>query len=982
MLTKVVILVVLLIAHYSLSITPASAALIIGNQHGLFATSLDTDPDLVGWWTFDLKDTYGTQVYDRSGNNRTGTITGSVVKDRGRLGSSLGFPGTATNYVNVAETTWGFSTSGSVALWFKTTDTTAGAVFSLGHEDRADEFLVYNNSSANKIGLYQNKSVGNYWFRSSATSINDGKWHHLVAVLSGAGDVSCTNIHVYIDGVLDDGTCGQSGSPSDIVDTTARNIRFGNRQNQSTDLVAFNGNLDDVRLYKRALTASEVADLYSQSAPKFILGAKRLDPIDKTGLVAHWTFDNKDCNATRCLDKSTAGNDATAVSSVVSDTGKIAQGISTPTSNNALDFGESAEMTTDLDQMTVAVWAKMPGANQQNIFISWSRGDASSNDEIYLDIDTRASQHYVRYSVLDGGSGCGGATPADSFPNDQEWHHVVITKTSTNTDPAGSPSVYIDGELQSWVESCPSNSWWAPGGAGMTGLDENYIGVLKRATFIGTFSGVMDDLRVYNRILSVSEISTLYNFGVTSNQYNDGQTTITINSTDHINKTLTSGLVGHWTFDGKDMTSTRALDTGGLGNNATTTGVTPLAGKIGQALGFNLADAPTINSGLLGWWTMDSGRVVGSKIVDSSPSDRTATLNPTTVTTTGGKIQQAINFTANTQYATFSDAGMPSGTADRSASAWIKTSTSANQMFFDYGTNGGTSGRAWYLYAFNLASECQGTNASTGGNYALIAGTGGANSNVCDNVSLVDGNWHFVTVTYTGQSMKLYVDGTLKSTGTPAPADGNNTILSGTGYIGTAASSNGIIGQVDDLRFYNRVLSQAEITTLYANAPVSIAVSPSPLSTSLDTFTNLTFGTWVKYASSTGTQILMRKAATATSSNAYELKSNGTNFQLQIGTTTPITITGTTAIKPDRWYFVAGTADGSNMRLYVNGTQEASATQTGTITTGTANNWGNSLFFGSDDSPSNFLVGTLDDVRIYNRALSAAEIAELYKLGR
>ena len=60
--------------------------------------------------------------------------------------------------------------------------------------------------------------------------------------------------------------------------------------------------------------------------------------------------------------------------------------------------------------------------------------------------------------------------------------------------------------------------------------------------------------------------------------------------------TLEQGLIGHWTFDGKDTpwssaTKVTAIDRSGNGNNATSTTMTragsPTIGKLGQALNFN-----------------------------------------------------------------------------------------------------------------------------------------------------------------------------------------------------------------------------------------------------------------------------------------------------------------------------------------------------------------------------------------------------------
>src|SRR5204863_482455 len=78
---------------------------------------------------------------------------------------------------------------------------------------------------------------------------------------------------------------------------------------------------------------------------------------------------------------------------------------------------------------------------------------------------------------------------------------------------------------------------------------------------------------------------------------------------------------------------------------------------------------------------------------------------------------------------------------------------------------------------------------------------------------------------------------------------------------------------------------------------------------------------------------------------------------------------GPTGLGPNTWTHLAGTFDGATMRLYVNGELVASQAQTAalTATAGT-------LQIGADSYTGENFAGRIDEVRIYNRALSAAEI--------
>ena len=78
---------------------------------------------------------------------------------------------------------------------------------------------------------------------------------------------------------------------------------------------------------------------------------------------------------------------------------------------------------------------------------------------------------------------------------------------------------------------------------------------------------------------------------------------------------------------------------------------------------------------------------------------------------------------------------------------------------------------------------------------------------------------------------------------------------------------------------------------------------------------------------------------------------------------------GTSALAANTWSFLTETYDGSTLRLYVNGTQVASTAHTGAIATST-----NPLQIGGDSLYGQYFAGMIDDVRVYNVALSAAQI--------
>ena len=78
---------------------------------------------------------------------------------------------------------------------------------------------------------------------------------------------------------------------------------------------------------------------------------------------------------------------------------------------------------------------------------------------------------------------------------------------------------------------------------------------------------------------------------------------------------------------------------------------------------------------------------------------------------------------------------------------------------------------------------------------------------------------------------------------------------------------------------------------------------------------------------------------------------------------------GTAALKTNTWAFLTETYNGSTLALYVNGTQVSSLAHTGNIATST-----NPLQIGGDSIYGQYFKGTIDEVRVYNGALTAAQI--------
>jgi hypothetical protein len=105
----------------------------------------------------------------------------------------------------------------------------------------------------------------------------------------------------------------------------------------------------------------------------------------------------------------------------------------------------------------------------------------------------------------------------------------------------------------------------------------------------------------------------------------------------------------------------------------------------------------------------------------------------------------------------------------------------------------------------------------TGGLYFYVTATGNQSylSPTPVNAAIWDGAWHHIAGTYDGSVVRLFVDGTEVGTGTAAVAAINYATPSGNLAIGalhpTVPLSYNFNGDIDEVRVWNRVLTQAEI---------------------------------------------------------------------------------------------------------------------------------------------------------------------------
>ncbi|WP_036477316.1 LamG-like jellyroll fold domain-containing protein [Myxosarcina sp. GI1] len=226
--------------------TDSALDVIVNADDGTFSVPFDatvnlTDVNEAPSISFDYTDTYTNRVLALDGD-------GDYVK-------------TNSDVINFANTDF------TLEAWIQTTETEGGIIGKADDDTtwESGEKAFYINSSgqAEFIGNGNNSIVGN-------TAVNDGQWHHVAVVWDAANSQG----YIYVDGVNDTKSENYSTNTADNQDDT---FKLGLAYGASY----FSGELDNVRIWNKALTQDEIQTSLSTTATG-----------DEENLVAYYNFDD------------------------------------------------------------------------------------------------------------------------------------------------------------------------------------------------------------------------------------------------------------------------------------------------------------------------------------------------------------------------------------------------------------------------------------------------------------------------------------------------------------------------------------------------------------------------------------------------------------------------------------------------------------------------------------------------------------------
>jgi hypothetical protein len=192
----------------------------------------------------------GTTTADASGNGITGQLQGATWIAAGKYGNALSFNG-STGYVNLG-TPASLQTTGSMtwSAWVNATGNPPddGQIVSLGDSFSGWQLKTTPDTGPRTFGIGISPNGTSHTQRYSKTVLSLNTWYHVAGVYNAATQA----LDIYVNGVLDDGTLKGVVPSSQVVPALSATI--GKR----SDGYYFNGVIDNLRIYNRALSAAEI----------------------------------------------------------------------------------------------------------------------------------------------------------------------------------------------------------------------------------------------------------------------------------------------------------------------------------------------------------------------------------------------------------------------------------------------------------------------------------------------------------------------------------------------------------------------------------------------------------------------------------------------------------------------------------------------------------------------------------------------------
>jgi len=423
---------------------------------------------VISWWPA------GGNALDAIYTNN-GVLSNGVTYVSGKVGQTFSFNG-VNQVVQVANSSSLSPTNGL---------TLEGWVYPNGYPQNTDGVALAGKDNPNLtreyllgMGLVSGKWVyrahigltNGFNFFSGTNVVQTNTWTHVAMTYDGS------HLSLYVNGTFD----SYAAATGPIVSTTNAILIGGS---VPTGFWFFPGNIDELTLYNRALSQSEIQSIYNAGGAGKRNAQQCVMP--STNAVGWWAGDGTSNDLAHI-------NFGTLVNGATYAPGRASQGFSFNGTTSYLEMTNAPELNPT-NAITLEAWVyQTTNLNQNQPIIS---KDNTSNSRQY--VLTVSSNGKFRAHI---------GTPSGFYYFDgtnsvalNTWYHVAMTYDWSYL------KLYVNGVFDSSIS--------VPGGI-VTGTDPLRIG----GSYSGSwgnykFGGIIDEATVYNRALTASEISAIYSAG-------------------------------------------------------------------------------------------------------------------------------------------------------------------------------------------------------------------------------------------------------------------------------------------------------------------------------------------------------------------------------------------------------------------------------------------------------------------------------------
>lgn len=420
---------------------------------------------------------------------------------------------------------------------------------------------------------------------------------------------------------------------------------------------------------------------------------------------------------------------------------------------------------------------------------------------------------------------------------------------------------------------------------------------------------------------------------------------------------------------------------------------------------------------------------IGTTVYDASSNSNHGILSGATLPNwTIGKIGSALSFNGQNNYVVLPTSG---GSDTKGNLGFADTDNFTISLWYkgtDNGTGDISPGKT--LIGRN-SNDIYANFVLNGGYVEYVHYNGGWQHNLKSNSQVTDNNWHYISyVNHSNETGDLYIDGIKQISGLSSSIDSATRYFKADNLM-SGYNNKYTLGEIDQVRIYNYARTPAQIAWDYnQGAPVahykfdecqgttihdssgnanhgtlSIGASGTQTtpgtcttsgswangatgklnssmnfdgtddkisigSTSITIGNNFSISSWIKTSSSFQRPFVSNRST----GRMYYGLTSGKGFMYYNGAS-PANVNGNAIVNDNNWHHLVFVRSGINSTIYVDGQIDKSTTQTGYIVSSSP------LSIGYDQPNSEYFPGLIDDVRIYNYALTPDQIKQIYNSG-